>query len=323
METKTIKQRKNENPPSTWLPEACHFGRILESNQIKYAVFGAGALAAHKIIVRPTIDIDFVVEDFLNAVNLIGKQPDLDAKNEEQDKDGISVADFHFKSGVSVQIWNQNLYSLPMNPFSWSKTSIKNILGYGNLRSISVEDVVVSKIGRFSQQKDENEVEADKNIRDILSTITYIQRPDYKYIIQRLKDGARRESPAASSKLRSLDWFFVREVEIYQEKIGVFDFEKISRFVSNTMSLIKSRHVEYHLLNSLRKVGSLHKFQEKFMLNDSSLSRLLERWKFISVTGDKVTLTAKNIQTYLAGLTPNVHSEYYKRLLYSGKKAST
>jgi len=323
METKTIKQRKNENPPSTWIPEAYRFGRILESNQIKYALFGAGALAAHKIITRPTIDIDFVVEDFLNAVNLIGKQPDLDSKNEEQDKDGISVADFHFKSGVSVQVWDRNLYSLPMNPFSWSKTSIKNIPGYGNLRSISVEDLIVSKIGRFSQQKDENEEEADKNIRDILSTITYLQRPDYKYIIQRLKDGARRESSAASSQLRSLDWFFVREVEIYQEKIGVFDFEKISRFVSNIVSLIKSQYVEYHLLNSLRKVGSLREFQEKFMLNDSSLSRLLERWKFIGVTGDKVTLTAKNIQIYIAGLTPKVHSEYYKRLLYSGKKAST
>src|SRR5712691_900030 len=165
METKTTKQRKNENQPSTWLPEACRFGSILEKNQIKYAIFGAGSLAAHQIMIRPTIDIDFVVENFLNTVKIIGEQPDLDSKNVEQENDGIPVADFHFKSGVSVQILEQNLYSLPMNPLSWSKISPKNILAYGNLWSISVEDLIVSKVGRFIQQKDQNEKEADKNIR--------------------------------------------------------------------------------------------------------------------------------------------------------------
>jgi hypothetical protein len=305
-----------------WLPEAYRFGKILESNRIRYAIFGAGALAAHQIMTRPTKDIDFVVEDYRNAANLIRKQPDLESKDEQKDKDGITVADFDFKSGVSVQIWDRNLYSLPMNSISWLKTSIRTLPGYGNLRSISVEDLIVSKIGRFDQQKDENEEEANKNIEDILSAIIYLQRPDYKYIIQRLQEGARRESSTSSSKLHPLDWFFVREVEVYREKIRGLDIERISRFVSNIVSLIKSRSVEYYLLNSLRKAGSLDKFQKRFMLNDGTLSHLLERWKFLDIFDDKIKLTSKKIQTYIEGLPPDVHTQYYSQVLYSGKKSS-
>lgn len=34
MKTKATDQRKNENPPQAWLPEACHYGSILGSNKI-------------------------------------------------------------------------------------------------------------------------------------------------------------------------------------------------------------------------------------------------------------------------------------------------
>lgn len=321
MKNKSTTQRKNENPLQKWLPEACRFGDILGSKKIKYAIFGAGSLAAHQIITRPTIDIDFVVEDFPRAVNLIGDQPHLTSKNLQKDKDGISVADFNFNSAVSVQIWDRNLYSLPMNTHSWSKISVRTIPGYGDLWSISAEDIIVSKVGRYSQQKIQNEKEANKNILDILSTITVLQRPDYKYIIQRLKEGARRES-STTSPLHPLDWFFVREIEVYKEKIKGFDFEKVSRFVSNIVILIKSREFEYYLLNSLRKVKSLKKFQQKFMLNDTSLTSLLQRWKFIEIKNDEATLTSKDIQTQVDTLPTNTASDYYKQLLYSGKKVS-
>lgn len=318
MKDKSIRQRKKENLPKTWLPEACRFGDILGSNKIKYAIFGAGSLAAYQIITRPTIDIDFVVEDFQRAITLIGDQPYLTSKNLQEDKDGIPVADFHFNSGVSIQIWDRNLYSLPMNTLSWSRTSLRSILGYGNLWSISPEDIIVSKTGRFIQQKNQDEKEANNNILDILSTITILKRPDYRYIVQRLKEGARRES-STSSNLHSLDWFFAREIEVYQDKIRGFDVERVSRFVSNLVTIIKSREFEYYLLNYLRKVKSIRKFQLKFMINDDSLSSILQRWKFIRINNDKVTITSMDINGYLKILPTNMVSEYYKRLLYSGK----
>jgi hypothetical protein len=313
-----ISQRKNENPPQKWLPEAYRFGEILGTNKIKYAIFGAGSLAAHQIITRPTIDIDFVVDDYPKAIKLIEDQPNLSSKNLKKDNDGIPVADFHFNSGVSVQIWNRNLYSLPMNSLSWQKASIRTIPGYGNLWTISVEDIIVSKVGRYSQQRYQNKNEANKNILDILLTIIALKRPDYRYIIERLKEGARKES-SSSSALHSLDWFFIREIEPYNEKIGKIDYEKVSQFVSKIVMSIRSREVEYYLLNSLRKLKNIKKFQQRFMLNDKSLITLLQRWKFIEINNNQATLTSKEIQIYLDTLPKNNISDYYKQILYSGK----
>ena len=99
---------------SVWLPEASRFGSLLQANGTRYAIFGAGALAANDIMVRPTIDVDFVVDDYAKAVALLNTQKGINRKNLKEDKDGIQVADFHFTSGVTIQIWKNNLYSLPM-----------------------------------------------------------------------------------------------------------------------------------------------------------------------------------------------------------------
>lgn len=321
MKNRITKSTKIENPVSIWLPEATRFGNILRSNQITYAIFGAGALAAHNILTRPTIDIDFVVKEYPKAVSLISGQPDLKSKAVEDDKDGISVADFHFKSGVSVEIWDQNLYSLPMNDFSWSRTVLRDIPGSGTLVSVSPEDIIVSKIGRFHQQKNKNETtEADKTIKDILATIIFLQKPDYKYIIERMKEGARRES-SKSSHIRNLNWFFVREVEDYRQKLNGFKYEKVSNFVSHLLSSIRSQEVEYYLLHRLRKEKSIGKFQTRFMLNDKSLSILLKRWNFIDVSDDNITLTSRTIDAYIKRLTNTKHSEYYEKILCTKKSS--
>ena len=44
---------RTEIDPKIWIPEASRFGNILESNGIKYAIFGAGALAIQNVMVRP------------------------------------------------------------------------------------------------------------------------------------------------------------------------------------------------------------------------------------------------------------------------------
>jgi len=149
--------RRVEIQSAIWLPEASHFGKLLESNGIRYAMFGAGALAVHRVMVRPTIDIDFVVDDYKNAIALLQNQQGIVSKNLKKDKDGIQVADFYFQSGVTVQIWDNNLYSLPMSPDSWSRLSGRVVPGYDLIQTISMEDLIVffelTKKGRYDKFK--------------------------------------------------------------------------------------------------------------------------------------------------------------------------
>ena len=305
---------------ATWLPAANHFGNLLESDVITYAIFGAGALAVQNVIVRPTIDIDFVVKDYDKAVNLLKTQPNLSSTNLQQEKDGIQVADFYFESGVTIQIWDDNLYSLPMTDDSWSRNVLKQIPGYDSIWSISMEDLIVSKVGRYTQQKPDSEYEATKNVNDIVATIQTLDKPDFKYVIQRLMEGARRETSSKFSKTHRLDWYFVKEVEIYRKMAEKLDQKKIGKFIGTVLTKSKSTPIEYWLLHSLRKVSSVRKFQSSFMLDKDSLLVLLDRWKpILNVDGDKVSLSSKNIQNYVNSLPTETLSEYAKRLIFSGK----
>ena len=103
------KIERTEIDTKIWVPEASRFGNLLEFNGIKYAIFGAGALAVQNVTIRPTIDIDFVVDDYDKAISLLKEQPELSSKDLEKERDGIPVADFYFKSGITVQIWDNNM----------------------------------------------------------------------------------------------------------------------------------------------------------------------------------------------------------------------
>jgi len=305
-----------EVQPRMWLPEAYRFGNILETNNIRYAIFGAGALAVHNVMVRPTVDIDFVVDDYKKAINILKDQPNIASRNLKKEKDGIQVADFYFKSGITVQIWDNNLYSLPMTDESWSRIILRPIPGYNSIRCISTEDLIISKVGRYTQQKSDSKYEAEKSVKDIIATIQTLFKPDFNYTIQRLREGARRETPSNSSKIHRLDWYFVREVEIYQKMAESFDQHKIEKFISKILVNSKSTPIEYKLLHSLRKNKSISKFKSSFMLDDASFSLLLKRWKpILKINGDKVSLSSKDIQNYVNTLGPETLSEYAKKIL--------
>jgi hypothetical protein len=292
---------------------------VFESGNINYAIFGAGALAVHNVMVRPTIDIDFVVNDYEKAINLLKQQPNIDSSNLEKERDGIQVADFYFKSGITVQIWDNNLYSLPMNDDSWSRIVLGQVPGYGTIRSISMEDLIVSKVGRYTQQRKDNKYEADKNVKDIVATMQTLSKPDFKYLIKRLKEGARRESISNSSKIHRLDWYFVREVHAYQGVARLLKYDKIAKFVATVLVNSRSMQIEYELLHSLRKSSSMRKFQSDFMLDDKHLALLLYRWKtMLQIDGDDVKVSSKDIQNYVRN-SPEKLPEYGKNLAYSGK----
>ncbi len=314
---------QRESPPAIWLPEAYRFGNILQSNAITYAIFGAGSLAVHKVMQRPTQDIDFVVKEYKKTVNLLNDQPNLTESDLAKEKDGIQVADFYFDTGVSIQIWRNNLYSLPMTPAAWSRVVIRNVPGFGLIRSIGMEDLIVSKVGRFTQQVSENQYEAKKSVTDIIATIQVLQKPDYQYIIQRLKDGARRETSSQISKIHPLDWYFIREIEIYLEIAKNFDLHKISKFLSTIVVSMKTPSVEYYLLHTLRKRGIVSKFRDFFMLKDEETSVLLKRWKsFVRVNGDQVEVNSKDIKQYITSLGQKELPEYGKYLAHSGRGES-
>ncbi len=310
-----------EIPSQIWLPEAYRFGSLLGSNGIRYAIFGAGALAVHKVMVRPTIDIDLVVDEYKKAIALLQDQSGIVDKNLEKEKDGIQVADFHFQSGVTVQIWDNNLYSLPMTDDSWSHVTATIVPGYGPIQSISMEDLIISKVGRYTQQKSDSQYEAEKNVKDIVSTIATLVRPDTKYATQRLKEGARRETSSNSSPIHPLHWYFVREVEVYRREAESLRLhERIQSFISEILSHVKSRSVDHWLLHSLRKNGSIKAFQANFMLDNRLLPSLLKRWgSALQVNGDKVSTSSRAIQQYVETLEPEILSEYAKRIVYSGK----
>lgn len=324
-----IKKPKNTPPekveikPQIWLPAAQHFGNLLEDNSIRYAIFGAGALAVHNVMVRPTVDVDYVVDDYQRAVDLLKKQPDKKTQNLEKERDGIQVADFYFNSGVTVQIWDNNLYSLPMTDESWSRVVLRPVPGYDNIRTIAMEDLIISKVGRFTQQIADNQYESNKNVRDIVTTMQTITQPDFKYVVQRLKEGARREHARHSSKIHPLDWYFVREVEIYRRDAEIMNHDKIGAFIAKILVTSKSTSIEYELLHSLRRNGKLNEFQSNFMLDDKALKVLLQRWKSIlKIDGNKVSISSKKIQEYVETLGSEEASEYAKKIIYSGKKHS-
>lgn len=325
----TKRKKKNrvrtEVQPSVWLPEAYRFGRLLEDNGIRYAIFGAGALATNDIMVRPTIDVDFVVDDYTKAVKLLNNQANIESKNLKEDKDGIQVTDFHFISGVTIQIWKNNLYSLPMTEESWSRVTIRNIPGYGFIRCISIEDLLISKVGRYTQQKSDSLYEANKNVKDIITAISVLKKPDINYAISRLREGARRERSSPASKIHSLMWYFVREVQVYDKATEGLDEEKIKKvqqFIASVLINSKFRTTEYWLLSCLRKNGGdTKKFQQFFCLDDNSLEILLTRWKpYIQIEGNKATLSAVDIETYLEKLPTEKSSDYAKQLTFSGKR---
>lgn len=317
------KIERTEIDTKIWIPEASHFGNLLESNEIKYAIFGAGALAVQNVMVRPTIDIDFVVDDYDKVISVMGEQPNLASSNLEKERDGIQVADFYFKSGITIQIWDNNMYSLPMTKESWARIAFKSVGGYRSIWSISMEDLIVSKVGRYTQQIRWSEYEANKNVRDIVATMQTLTKPDFKYVVQRLAEGARRETLEKYSKIHNLNWYFVREVGIYQKMAEPLDGEKIRKFVASVLAQSKSANMEYWMLHSLRKGKSISKFKTDFMLDEKNYLGLQQRWNLIlKINGDNVTINAKEIQQYVESLKPETLSDYAKKLIFSGKEKS-
>ncbi len=316
------KIERTEIDTKIWMPEVSRFANILESNGIKYAIFGAGALAVQNVMIRPTIDIDFVVEDYDSAISVMREQPNLKSSNLEKERDGIQVADFYFQSGITIQIWDNNMYSLPMTEDSWARIGIKSVAGFSSVWSISMEDLIVSKVGRYTQQiKDEHE--SNKNARDIVATMYTLAKPDFKYVIKRLSEGARRETLAKFSPIHNLNGYFVKEVEIYQKIAESYDNEKIGKFITSVLVQSKSASIEYGMLHSIRKGKSMRQFKSDFMLDEKNYSILLSRWKSIlTINGDTVTVTSKQIQEYLKSLKPETRSEYANHLIFSGKRPS-
>ena len=313
------KRTEEELHEEVWMPEASRFGNILGDGGIKYAIFGAGALAVQDVMIRPTIDIDFVVDDYDEAISIMKKQPELDYSYLEKEKDGIQVTDFYFKYGTNIQIWNDNLYSLPMTDESWARIVFKPIGGYNSIWSISKEDLIVSKIGRHTQQMRDKH-EANKNANDIVVTMQSLSKPDFKYIIQRLDEGARSEKVEESSEIHNLKWYFVKEVEIYKKMAESLDNEKIGQFIASVLVQSKSAIIEHDMLNRIRKGKSLKRFKSDFMLDEKNYSILLDRWKSIlEINDDKITVSDEKIQEYVKSLKPETISEYAKKLISARK----
>jgi len=316
------KIERTEIDTKIWMPEASHFGKILESNGIIYAIFGAGALAVQNVMIRSTIDIDFVVRDYDKAISIMKEQPELAYIDLKKERDGIPVADFYFKSGITIQIWDNNMYSLPMTDDSWTRIVFKPIGGHRSIWSISMEDLIVSKVGRYTQQIKNSSYEANKNVKDIVVTIQVLSKPDFNYIIRRLEEGARRETLGKFAKIHNLKWYFVKEIEIYKKIAESFDGKKIGQFIASILVKSKSQSIEYGMLHSLRKGQSISKFKSDFMLDEKNCNILLQRWKSIlKINADKVNVSARDIQKYVGSLKDEPVSDYAKKLIFSGKKS--
>lgn len=100
--------------------------------------------------------------------------------------------------------------------------------------------------------------------------------------------------------------------------------ERVKKFIASILAASKSRTIEYWLLTCLRhEEGDIKKFQQSFYLDERSLETLLKRWKqFFSIERDRVTLTAKDIGSYLKKLPAEESPDYAKHLAYSGKQKS-
>ena len=183
-----------------------------------------------------------------------------------------------------------------------------------------MEDLIVSKIGRHTQQM-RDEHEANKNANDIVTTMQAIAKPDFKYIIQRLGEGARSERIDESSEIHDLKWYFVKEIEIYRKTAEFLDSKKIGQFIASVLVQSKSATIEHSMLQSIRKGKSMKQFKLDFMLDEKNYSILLDRWKSVlEINDDKVIVSDEKIQEYVKSLKPEIVSEYAKKLISSRKQ---
>ncbi|ABK77513.1 hypothetical protein CENSYa_0881 [Cenarchaeum symbiosum A] len=300
-------------PPDVWIPAALHYGRLMESGGLRYAVFGSAAMAAHGALVRPTIDIDFVAEDYGGSVGLMKEQPGLCSSNLERDADNIQVADFHFTGGINVQIWDNNLYSLYMTDESWGRT-VAGMLSDGEaISSVSIEDLIVSKAGRYVPYRFYDPKEVQKSVADVVAAMETAENPDLEYVVRRMMEGARRALP--QGKIYPIDWFFVREAESCIQLARAQGYTRAKKFVFDVLSGLCTASSEYFLLYSLREEGSVSRFQKKFDMDDGFLQNVLGRWKdVVAIDGDVASASHASIRRYTQGLPGSKSSEYARGL---------
>ncbi len=283
---------------TVWIPKLNQGLAVLNENKIRYALFGAPAMAAHDILVRPTKDVDVVVETDKNqASELLAKKTGwMHAHKIKPDEDAELVIDF--STQIFFEVWENKLYTVPMTEEAWKRVQ-PTAMGY----AICKEDIVASKVGRFLQSGKRK----DTDLNDIAATLLASKDLDYGYLANRLVEGERREK-LETGTVWNLTWYFIRELPNYFEELKkLAKGEQKARstltdFVSNILSRLTAKEAEHRILDYCRKKTSTQpELQHEFFINDATAKLLLRKWEdagAVQLKEGKIHFNSKKAKEY-------------------------
>ncbi|MBI5225271.1 hypothetical protein HY989_05365 [Candidatus Micrarchaeota archaeon] len=294
---KFFKEGDAKIDPATWIPKLNEAKSVLEKHNVGYALFGAPAVAAHNVQIRPTKDVDIVVKDNKIEVAelLAGELKMLYAHKIKPDEDAELVIDLPSK--IFFEIWENKLYTVPMTEESW-KSVRPTAMGY----AISREDLIASKVGRYLQSN----LQKDTDLNDIVATLLSSKDLDYSYLTRRLIGGERREK-VGSGTAWNLSWFFIRELpEYYRALLNLSNEQKaretLTDFTSNVISRLTTKEVEHQILAYCKKNSTtMNELQKMYFLNASVSKLLLKKWaeaKVIELKDEKILVSKEKMHEY-------------------------
>ncbi|MEK6954934.1 MAG: hypothetical protein AABX01_08025 [Candidatus Micrarchaeota archaeon] len=293
-----IREEGTKIDPAIWIPKLNEAREVLERNKISYAFFGAPAVAAHNVLIRPTKDVDLVVKENKNDVAelLQNELRLLHGHKLEPDDDAELVIDLQSK--VFYEIWENKLYTIIMTEEAWKRVQ-PTTMGY----AISREDLIASKVGRYLQSS----LRKDTDLNDIAATLLSSRELDYSYLTKRLIEGERREQMVTGT-VWNLSWYFIRELpQYYKELVKLTQNEqkareKLTEFASNIISRLTTKEVEHQILKYCEKLTpTIPELQKEFFLNNETVKILTRKWEedgMIELKGDRVKVNKNKMNEY-------------------------
>jgi hypothetical protein len=294
---KFFREEGTKIDPATWIPKLNEARSVLERHNVSYALFGAPAVAAQNVQIRPTKDVDIVVKDNKTEVAqlLSGELKMLYAHKIKPDEDAELVIDLPSK--IFFEIWENKLYTVPMTQKAWKRVQ-PTTMGY----AISREDLIASKVGRYLQSN----LRKDTDLNDIVATLLSSKDLDYSYLTKRLIEGERREQIGTGTTW-NLSWFFIRELpEYYRALLNLSSEQKaretLTDFASNIISRLTTIEAEHQILKYCEKNSpTVSDLQKEFFLNSSTSKLLIKKWveaKVIELKGEKIEVNKEKMRKY-------------------------
>lgn len=231
-------------------------------NKLTYAAFGATALGALGYS-RATKDVDIVVKkeewNCEKVAEVLSEEFNLTVCKKEGQKVIMLVKEiegYHFV----IELWDDYIYVMDCDDQMWKRAQVGQNLGFPII-TLSTEDMVSSKLGRFFVEKQK------EDIMDIAFLLKTYGIRNFDYFVQRIEKIKRHG--------KTIDEFLFEEMVELSKLLGKTDLEKIHA------EIVKRRPYKQLLVrimfNFSRECSNLDEMAEKTILQKGELEAILKK----------------------------------------------